>query len=193
MSDEADRRDRYQLVVTGLASVLVMSLVALLVVVLLWQTGGDDAKAGDRAVARAAAGKAADKAARVAVVEMTSYDYRSVTKDFAWVDDAGTTRFQEQYAEVSEPIKKLVVQLKAKATGTVVASAPIVKDVDHVTVLLFVDQEITNPGRGATGPQRGLDQPRVTMQMVRQHGRWLVDEVSVTSLASRPQAPNEPD
>jgi Mce-associated membrane protein len=184
MSEDADRRGHLQVLVTGLASLLVMSLVALLVVVLLWQRDGDDTKAGDRAVALAAAGKAADKAARAAVVVMTSYDYRSVAKDFAWVDDAGTTRFQKQYAEVSKPIKKLVVQLKATAKGTVVASAPVVKDTDHVTVLLFVDQAITNPGSGSAGPQRGLDQPRVLMTMVRQGGRWLVDEVKLSTLSS---------
>ncbi|MFL6106979.1 MAG: hypothetical protein ACJ72D_07015 [Marmoricola sp.] len=178
---EADDKDRLQLVVTALGSLLVMSVVALLVVVLLWQTGGS--KGEDRAVRYAAAGKAADKAARKAVVEMTSYDYKTVKTDFAWVDDAGTAKFQKQYAEVSQPIKKLVVQLKAKAKGTVVASAPVVVDAEHVTVLLFVDQEISNPGTSSTGAQKGLDQPRVSMKMVRQGGRWLVDEVNISSLS----------
>ena len=182
MSDEADRRDRMQLVVTGLATLLVLSLVALLVVTLLWRSDSGSAD-GDRAVSLAAAGKSADQAARKAVVEMTSYDYRTVRTDFAWVDDAGTARFRKQYAEVSAPIKKLVVKLKARAKGTVVASAPVVKDADHVTVLLFVDQEISNPGNGS-GAQRGLDQPRVTMQMVRQGGRWLVDKVKISSLSN---------
>ena len=182
MSEEADRKDRMQLVVVGLASLLVMSLVALLVVVLLWQTGGS--KGEDQAVRYAAAGKAADRAARRAVVEMTSYSYKTVDQDFRWVDDAGTHKFQKQYAEVSKPIKTLVVQLRATAKGTVVASAPIVKDADHVTVLVFVDQAISNPGTGGADPQRGLDQPRVTMQMVRQGGRWLVDEVKISSLSN---------
>src|SRR5690349_11841017 len=183
MSEDADRRDRMQMVVAGLGTLLVMSLVALLVVVLFWQSDGDESDQAEQAVALAQAGKGAEKAARKAVVEMTSYDYRTVEKDFAWVDDAGTARFQDQYAEVSEPIKNLVVELKARATGTVVASAPVPKDRDHVTVLLFVDQEISNPGSGSIAPQRGLDQPRVSMEMVRQGGRWLVDEVELSSLS----------
>ena len=172
------------MVVTGLASLLLISLVALLVVVLLWQTDSDDSKSGDGAAALVAAGKAADKAARTAVVEMTSYDYRTVNEDFGWVDDAGTAHFQKQYAEVSKPIKELVVRLKATAKGSVIASAPVVKDTDHVTVLLFVEQVITNPGTGTSGAQRGLDQPRVTMSMVRQGGQWLVDEVKLSGLGS---------
>jgi Mce-associated membrane protein len=183
VDDPGDRHGRLQVLVTGLASLLVVSLVALLVVVLLWQADDDDSRAGDRAVALAAAGKAADAAARKAVVEMTSYDYRTVTTDFAWVDDAGTAKFRQQYAEVSAPIKRLVVSLKATAKGTVVASAPVARDIDHVTVLLFVDQEISNPGSGSTKPQRGLDQPRVTMEMLRQDGRWLVDDVRISSLS----------
>lgn len=185
MGDPGDRHDRLQVLVTALASLLALSLVALLVVVLLWQSERDDTHAGDRAVALTAAGKAADAAARKAVVAMTSYDYRTVAKDFAWVDDAGTKKFQDQFAEISKPIKELVVALRATAKGSVVASAPVVKDRDHVTVLLFVDQEISNPGSGTTGPQRGLDQPRVTMQMVREHGRWLVDEVALSNLSPR--------
>ena len=181
---EADRKDRLQLVVVGLASLLLMSLVALLVVTLLWQSDSDDSGADSRSAALISAGKAADEAARVAVVEMTSYDYATVEKDFRWVDDAGTTRFQKQYAEVSKPIKDLVVKLKAKAKGSVIDSAPRVEDVDHVTVLLFVDQVITNPGTGTSGAQKGLDQPRVTMKMVRQGGHWLVDEVKLSSLGS---------
>jgi hypothetical protein len=58
-----------------------------------------------------------------------------------------------------------------------------VKDTHHVTVLVFVDQAISNPGSGSSGPQRGLDQPRVTMQMVKEGGRWLVDQVKISSLA----------
>ncbi|MBO9520552.1 MAG: hypothetical protein J7518_03360 [Nocardioidaceae bacterium] len=129
------------------------------------------------------AGEQADKAARAAVVSMTTYDYQSVEDDFAWVDSAGTAAFRKQYAEISAPIKKLVVELKAKASGTVIASAPRVEDASHVEVLLFVDQQITNPGEA----KPGLDQPRVTMSMVKSDGRWLVDDVQLKSLTGTKQ------
>lgn len=127
-----------------------------------------------------AAGVGAEAAARSAVVRMTSYDYASIDKDFAWVDDAGTAKFRKQYVEVSAPIKKLVLQLKAHAEGNVVAAAPEVRDRNHVTVLMFVDQTLTNP----SDKTPGLDQPRVTMTMVRQDGRWLVDEVKLSNLTN---------
>lgn len=181
MSDDAEARDRFQLVVAGLGTLLLLSLVALLTVTLLWQTDREDSDRAEQALIRLEAGEQAEAAARKAVVAMTSYRYQSVEDDFAWVEEAGTAKFREQYSEVSKPVKELVVRLKARASGSVVASAPIVKDADHVTVLLFVDQELSS--EAASGrPSRGLDQPRVTMSMVRKDGRWLVDAVELKSL-----------
>lgn len=157
------------------AGVLAVALVAALVVlVLTMRSLSHERDLSD-------AGKQAEAAARKAVVSMTTYDYQTIPRDFAWVNDAGTAKFRKQYAEVSAPIKKLVAQLKARAVGSVVASAADVQDVDHVTVLVFVDQTLTNPGQS----QPGLDQPRVTMSMVRQGGRWLVDEVKLNNLTGQ--------
>jgi Mce-associated membrane protein len=174
----AERRDRAQAVVALLGTLLALSLVALMVVTLAWRSSSGGA-AGEQALALQQAGTQAQAAARRAVIEMTTYDYRTVDKDFAWVDDAGTAAFRQHYAQVSSPIKQLVVRMQAKAQGSVVASATEVKDADHVVVLLFVDQVITNPGQSG----KGLDQPRVTMSMVRQGGRWLVQDVSLNTLA----------
>lgn len=174
----AERRDRLQAVVVGLASLLLLSLVALLVVTLAWRGDHGGTAKGQEAIAFAQAGRSAEKAARAAVTSMTTYDYATLEKDFSWVDDAGTAKFRQHFEEVSVPIKKLVLARKADARGSVVASAADVRDADHVTVLLFVDQVLTIPGQ----TQHGLDQPRVTMSMVRQNGRWLVDDVQLNSL-----------
>jgi Mce-associated membrane protein len=158
--------------VIALALALVAALVGL---ALLWRAWDHRRDLDD-------AGRAAEKAARAAAVAMTSYDHSTVDRDFGWVDTAGTARFREQYAEVSAPVKELVVRMKARAEGTVVESAARVRDTDHVTVLLFVDQTLTSASDEAG---RELDQPRVTMQMVRQGGRWLVDEVELRNLSTQ--------
>ena len=41
-----------------------------------------------------------------------------------------------------------------------------------------VRQVLTSPGQKTPG----LDQPRVTMSMVRQDGEWLVDEAQLSNL-----------
>ncbi|MGA8256216.1 MAG: hypothetical protein WB767_06530 [Nocardioides sp.] len=120
----------------------------------------------------------AELAARAAVEQMTTYDYRTVDDDFTWVEDAGTEQFQTYFEDAGADSKRVIEALKATATGTVVDSAATAIDATHVKVLLFVDQEIS------AAKQNGakLDQPRVTMQMVLQDGRWLVDEVAVNNL-----------
>lgn len=124
------------------------------------------------------AAQAAERAARDAVVEMTTYDHTSVDEDFAWVDDAGTAKFREQYAEASAPVKQAVIAAEARAKGVVVEAAPDYVDDTHVTVLLFVDQTITN---ARAGDQANFDQLRVKMKMELEGGRWLVDEVEVVN------------
>jgi Mce-associated membrane protein len=157
-------------------------LVVLLVVVLAWRTSADKDAEGRRALELQRAGQQAQVAARRAVIAMTTYDYRTLGRDFAWVHSAGTASFQRHYAQVSRPIKTLVARLHATAKGHVVASAATARDPDHVTVLLFVDQTLTNASAGGA---RQLDQPRVTMAMVRSHGRWLVDDVELGTLTGR--------
>jgi Mce-associated membrane protein len=162
------------------AAVLAVALIASLVGLILVARGDDSASgtAAARALTLSRAASLAEATARTTIVELTTYDYATIDADFADVEARGTAKFRKQYAEVSAPIRKLVVQLKARAKGSVVASAATAKDADHVTVLLFVDQELTNAGND----DKKLDQPRVTMKMVRSHGVWLVDQVDLSNL-----------
>ncbi|GAB2759882.1 hypothetical protein GCM10027020_10410 [Nocardioides salsibiostraticola] len=124
------------------------------------------------------AGRDAQVAAEAAVVQMTTYDYRTVDSDFEWVDNAGTDTFQENFQEASADAVTIITELQASARGTVIAAAPQVTDEEHVAVLLFVDQEITSVGEDSSK----IDQPRVTMEMVLDGDRWLVDAVSLGTL-----------
>lgn len=185
MSDpDQDRKDdparQWRLLSGVLALLLLASTVTLVVMI---ARGDDGAHGPDPATSGSAvldAQRAADKAARIAAVELTTYDWRSLEKDFSWVADGGTPAFQKRYAEVSAPIRALVLKIKAHATGSVVDSAARATDADHATVLLFVDQTITND----TNSDRRLDQPRMTLTMVRSGGRWLVDDVRINNLTT---------
>jgi hypothetical protein len=170
-------RDR--VLVSGLVLALVAALVA---AVLLWRDRDDADDRAESSTELVDASVAAEKAASEVVTRMTTYSYRTVEDDFSWVDDAGTETFQHSFADASEDAIALIKSLKATAVGTVVDSAATAADADHVKVLLFVDQKIRSQG----GKGTKLDQPRVTMQMVRQGGMWLVDEVQVNNLVSRP-------
>jgi Mce-associated membrane protein len=152
--------------------VLVVLLVASAVaVVLLWRQNADLARSRDLATAEHTA---TEEASRIAV-SMTSYDYRSVDKDFAWIDRDGTSKFQQTFSESTKPIRQLIARTRATATGKVSDAAGTATDVDHVEVLLFVDQVLKRAGDGKSS----VDSNRVVMDMVRTGGRWLVDDVEL--------------
>jgi Mce-associated membrane protein len=165
--------------VAGVLAVLLLAAVVTLGVLISKrdpETGSSSGSAGAQQLQEAE--HAAEQAARKDAVALTTYDWSSLEADFAWAKSDGTTAFQARYAQVSAPIRDFVLKIKAHAVGSVVASAATAKDADHVTVLLFVDQAITNE----TNSERRLDQPRMSMSMVRSGGRWLVDDVKINNL-----------
>ncbi len=167
--DRGEAGRKFTWLTAFLVAALVVALVGLALVARGWQQDRD----------LAAGGRDAEEAARQAVVAMTSYDYRTVEEDFGWVDERGTASFRTKFSEASAPVKASILELRAQAEGEVVAAAHTVRSEDRVRVLLFVDQTITDPER----TENGIDQPRVVMTMVRQNGRWLVDDVELFTLA----------
>jgi Mce-associated membrane protein len=153
--------------------------IALTAAVVLWRDRSGLMDRVERAEdARGSAGPAAEAAARDAVTRMTTYDHRTVEEDFGWVEDAGTPEFEETFTGASADAVRLIKGLRSSAVGTVIASAATVEDAGHVRVLLFVDQELRAPGQA----EPALEESRVIMQMVRQDGRWLVDDVQLLNL-----------
>jgi len=162
-------------------ALLALALVAALVAAgRLWRSNHHHEQAAAADAALISAGVDARKAAEEAAVKMTTYDYRTIDQDFAWVDTAGTEDFKKYFTGVSAPSIALVKQLKAAAPGTVVDSGVVVEDATHVKVVLFVDQRIIGKAEGSSAP----DQSRITMDMVEPGGRWLVDRVELKSYAN---------
>jgi Mce-associated membrane protein len=180
--DEAVELEEKMTVPPWAAGLLVVLLVlALIGVGIEWHSAHQQRDRADAAVSLAKAARDAEATARTVAVEMTSYDYRSLTRDFAWIDDAGTAKFQSYFKDASTPVKTLVTSLQATSRGTVVDGAADATDTSHVRVVLFVDQRITS----ATESKPKIDQPRISMSMVRSGGKWLVDTVNLdTSVAA---------
>lgn len=149
---------------TVILGAIVVALVAALVFVLL-RSGGDGSSARQEAL----------EAATTAAVDLTTYDHTRLDRDFAWVDDAATDSFAKEYAAANEPLRGIITKLKADAVGTVLEASATEKSDDRVTVLLFVDQTITNGTDSKTRTERN----RVVMSMVERGGKWLVDDVEL--------------
>lgn len=152
-------------IVLGLAVALLVSLVA---IAAIW-SGASGRRSSD-----AAESDALD-AAKSSAVAMTTYDYRQLDKDFAWVDEGATASFAKQYREANKPLRGIIEKLKATATGSVSEAAATAESKSSVGVLMFIDQKITN----TSDNKSRSDRSRVVMSMVKHRGKWLVDDVQL--------------
>jgi Mce-associated membrane protein len=131
-------------------------------------------RASDRAD-RAADEQAAVAAARKVATALDTYDYQDLDASFDTVIAAATEPFKSQYASTSSQLKDLLVQYHAKATSSIVAAGVAGHTGDTVTVLLFVDQTVTN----ASSPQPRSDRNRLQLVMRKVEGRFLVAEAQL--------------
>lgn len=152
----------------GLSAALLVLLAVAVLLAVMWSGAR-----GDAGLHRAE--QEATEAAETYAVDLTTYDYSSLDKDYAWVDDGATASFAKEYAEANKPLRKVITTLKARATGTVTGSGATASSEHEVDVLLFVDQTIVN----GTDSKKRTERNRVIMTMVDRDGRWLVDKVAL--------------
>lgn len=153
--------------VVGVIGVLTAALAVTVLTLVLRTSGGPGDTSGEEAEALATARRSA--------VSMTSYDHATLDRDFAWVDTAATQSFAQGYRAANEPLRGVITDLEATARGSVSAAAATAVGPGEVTVVMFVDQQISNASDGSTRS----DESRVVMSMVERDGRWLVDDVEL--------------
>jgi Mce-associated membrane protein len=166
-----EEKDRPAREATRLDPVL---LVAGLVVVVLLVTAGlltVRARGADRVEqARTEAVAAAETTA----VDLLSYDYRHLDRDFARARAGLTGSFVDDYARTTRTVvRPTATEVRAVVKADVAASSVVRADPNRVVVLLFVNQTTTSTRLDA--PKVDLNRVRMTLDRV--HGRWLVSKV----------------
>jgi Mce-associated membrane protein len=149
-------------------------LVAGLVAVALLLTAGllaVRARSEDRVEqARTAALAAAESHA----VDLLSYDYRHLDRDFARAGKALTGSFADDYATTTDTVvRPTALEVKAVVTAEVAAASVVRAAQNKVVVLLFVNQTTTSTR--VEGPKVDLNRVRLTLTRV--DGDWLVSKV----------------
>jgi Mce-associated membrane protein len=108
------------------------------------------------------------------VVDLLSYDYRHLDKDFTRASAALTGKFKGDYAETtSKVVQPTAKQYQAVVRAEVAASSVVSGGADRVVVLLFVNQTTTSTR--LDGPK--VDLTRVLLTMDQVDGQWLVSDV----------------
>jgi Mce-associated membrane protein len=158
-------RSRSGLLVPSLALAVVVLLVLSVVFGLKVRS---DSKEDD---ARAAAVAAATAYA----VDLTTYDHSRLEADFSKVLDNSTGSFKSEYTAASASLRDLIAKFKATATGKVLETAVLSSDTDRATILLFVDQTVSN--NNSKTPR--IDRSRMKMGLEKQGGRWLISSLDL--------------
>lgn len=106
---------------------------------------------------------------------LTSIDSNNLDQNFADVLNGATGEFKDMYTKDSMQLRQLLIDNKATAHGVVIDSAIQSESKDKVTVLLLVDQTVTNTAR----PDARSDSSRMKMTMEKVDGRWLASNVEL--------------
>ncbi len=114
-------------------------------------------------------------AARTYTVELASYNYRDLDRDFSTVAANSTPSFRRTFAESSDALKSTLSRYKATAAAKVVSAGVVWASTSRAVVLVFLDQNIAN----STQTKPTTDRSQVEITLVRSGGRWLVDQVTL--------------
>lgn len=117
---------------------------------------------------------AALAAAESHAVDLLSYDYRHLDRDFARAGKALTGSFADDYATTTKTVvRPTALEVKAVVTAEVAASSVVRASQNQAVVLLFVNQTTTSTR--VEGPKVDLNRVRLTLTRV--DGDWLVSKV----------------
>ena len=124
----------------------------------------------------ASARDSATAAARAYAVNVASYDYGHLARDFAVVEQESTPAFRRTFIQSSASLAKVLGQYKATAKGSVVASGVTSATTSSAVVVLFVNQTVTNTAQtGGSTP----DNSRIQMTLVRPGSKWLISDLKL--------------
>lgn len=121
----------------------------------------------------------AQAAAEAAVVDVLSYDYRTLEEDERDATARLTPRYRkDSYDRVWETIARNAPGTQSVVTTTVVGSSLVRTAEDRVEVLLLVDRPTTNQQITAEGGEPVVYEDHVTVTMVRAGDDWLIDDMT---------------
>lgn len=174
-----ENRERLlRLLVLGLVVVLALTWGAV-----VWLLSGknkaeEDLEAAERKVDAYAAGPEARDAAEALLEQMVSFDHATIDTEYRWLEKF-SPELRADYEEKRIPsLRKVIKATRAKAEGEIVQTAYETADPEHVTVLAFIRQRLTDARN-----RRGLvEEQWATLKMAREGGEWLIDDIDIVTV-----------
>ncbi|MFI6501855.1 hypothetical protein [Nonomuraea typhae] len=125
-----------------------------------------------------AAGVEAMAAAKAVAPDLLSYNYRTIEQDLARAGEHTTGQLTKHYKDLAATLVSTAKAQKTVQTTAVAGAAVERADPDRVEVLLFVNTGTVKELPGEAAPQQQITQNRARFVMIKEDGRWLVEDLS---------------
>lgn len=171
-SADRSRRGRLRRASTWLTVVVVVLAIVATALMVAWRRSADET---DRLSQQEQLRSSALAAARTYAADLTTYDHATLAEQQATLAGESTKRFQDTFADSMKTLGPIFERLEATATGTVLDAAVVTATAKRAEVIAFLDQVASS---------KEMDEPetqasRVSMTLVRQGDRWLLDRVEL--------------
>lgn len=114
-------------------------------------------------------------AAKTDAIDVATYSYLHLHRDFGKVEAQSTPSFRRSFIRSSGSLSKVLVQYKATASAKVLRAAVESISDSKAVVLLFVNQTVAN------STQQGVstDDSRIEVTLVHSGNRWLLQDLKL--------------
>lgn len=134
-----------------------------------------DAARGERALERAETLRSEAVRDASAYAELIgTYTYEDLDRSFSDVVAVSTPEFAEEYENVANELRGAVQESQGVSQGSAIRAAVQSVDENQATVLVFLNQEVTNVLR----PDGGMEASRLVVELERHGDRWLLSDVA---------------
>src|SRR3954451_19404214 len=113
-------------------------------------------------------------AGRQIAIDIASYDYRTIDRDFTRVSEEATGKFLSDFSTQSAGVRDAIVTVKAVSQAQVASAGVVNVSADSAQVIVALNRTVTN----AQAPKGTSSAFGVQMFLVKHNGRWLASQVN---------------
>jgi Mce-associated membrane protein len=162
---ESSARRRFGIV--EVVALIVIVVLAVALIVSRVQLSNQDSLNADRSSAVAAA--------KADAIDVATYSYLHLHRDFGKVEAESTPSFRRSFIRSSGGLSKVLVQYKATASAKVLTAAVQSISDSKAVVLLFVNQSVANSAQQGAS----TDDSRIEVTLAHSGNRWLLQDLKL--------------
>ena len=113
-------------------------------------------------------------AGRQIAIDIASYDYRTIDRDFTRVSNESTGKFRSDFSTQSAGVRDAIVAVKATSTAQVASAGTVNVSLTSAQVIVALNRTVTN----TQAPKGTSSAFGVQLFLVKRGGHWLASQVN---------------